>query len=208
MQTQLLAMLILASWAQQRGDGDPPPEPHGTTIVIGVSVLNGRVRQVHRVNVIIPAPDDEEEGDERPMHAVGRIDLEKAIVERASFDRWLFDDESEVQRQDRLKIVLDAKIALMASTHELSAAQRAKLQLAGRGDIKRLFDEIAERRREFETVRKNYRAGVAALRRLAPLRQACVDGPFGDGSLLTKTLQKIDEDKNAERHVDTHRHSN
>jgi hypothetical protein len=81
----------------------------------------------------------------------------------------------------------------------LTRAQRAKLLLAGRGDIKRFFDQVEDRRREFETERRVYRNGLAALNRLEPYRQVFEDGPFGDGSLFAKTLQRIHDEQVAGR---------
>ena len=40
---------------------------------------------------------------------------------------------------------------------------------------------------------------LAALKRLEPLRQVYLDGPFGDGSLFVKTLQRINDEQWAGR---------
>jgi hypothetical protein len=44
MQSLLFAMLILASWVQQKRDDRSPPEPPGDTVVVGIGVLNGGKR--------------------------------------------------------------------------------------------------------------------------------------------------------------------
>ena len=83
--------------------------------------------------------------------------------------------------------------------HKLTDSQRTKLRLAGRGDIKCLFDQVEDRRRDFEKDGHNFRAGLAALQRLDPLTQVYREGPFGDGSLFSKTLFKINDDQKAGR---------
>jgi hypothetical protein len=117
------------------------------------------------------------------------------VVERENFDRWLFDDgRSEQGRQQHLEDILDAKVELAGLVYKLNGPQREKLRVAGRGDIKRFFDQVADRRREFEIERRGFQSGRAALVRLAPLSQTYQQGPFGAGSLFTKTLRKIHDD--------------
>ena len=81
--------------------------------------------------------------------------------------------------------------------YKLTDPQVAKLRLAGRGDIKRFFDEVRNRRDEFEIARKTFNSGLAALRRLDELSPSYREGPFGSGSLFAKTLQKINSDRKA-----------
>jgi hypothetical protein len=78
---------------------------------------------------------------------------------------------------------------------KLTDSQRAKLRLAGRGDIKRFFDAVEDKRREFERDRHSLRTGLEALRRLEPLSQVFNEGPFGDGSLFAKTLNGMNSDR-------------
>jgi hypothetical protein len=127
---------------------------------------------------------------------MGRIDLKTTVVERANFDRWLFDDgRSEQGRQRHLEDILDAKVEIAGLVYKLNGPQREKLRVAGRGDIKRFFDQVADRRREFEIERRSFQTGRAALARLAPLSQTYQLGPFGAGSLFTKTLRKINDER-------------
>jgi hypothetical protein len=81
-----------------------------------------------------------------------------------------------------------------AQEHKLTDRQRAKLKLAGRGDIKRFFDRVEESRIDFEVQRQTFRTGRTALLRLDPLLQVYREGPFGDGSLFAKTLRRISDD--------------
>jgi len=144
-----------------------------------------------------PAGEDEED-DPHPALPVMHLNLGTAVVERDNFDRWLFGQElSERARQEYLKGILDAKINLAARAQELTDPQRAKLRLAGRGDIKRFFDEVQKRRDDFEIHRMNFNTGLRALQRLDALSTRYREGPFGDGSLFAKTLNRINNDRTA-----------
>jgi hypothetical protein len=194
MNCQLLAMLFLTSLAQGNGDQRLPPQTRRDTVIVGVSVMIGGNRQVRRITISMPAPpaQDCEDDDQRPAQLVGPFNINSAVVESENFDRWLFVDEpSETSQQRHLDEILQARIKAAAREHELTAAQRAKLRLAGRGDIKRFFDEVAGKRSAFEIERQSYRTGRAALQRLVLLSQIYQEGPFGDGSLFAKTLQRI-----------------
>jgi hypothetical protein len=205
MNTGLLAMMVLTGLAQGRAaEGQPPPDPPGQTIVVGVSVMRGGVRNPHRVSITIPDPpapaDQDEDQDQPPPQPIRRINLNNAVVNRENFDLWLFEGAGdEATRCRHLERLLQTRVDAATREHKLTRAQRAKLQLAGRGDIKRFFDQVEDRRREFETERRVYRNGLAALKRLEPLRQVYLDGPFGDGSLFVKTLQRINDEQWAGR---------
>lgn len=196
MRNRLFAMLILASWGPAMAQQGLPPVRPQDRQVITLNVMGGD-RQVRQISISVPAPpapDDEDDEHPRPR-PVGRININNAVVEPESFDHWLFGDEpSERARQRHLNELLRIKIEALAARHRLNGAQREKLRLAGRGDIKRFFDQVEERRRAFEKERQNFRSGLAALRRLDAMVQIYHDGPFGDGSLFAKMLRRIDDE--------------
>lgn len=198
MTNQLFALMLLASWTQQREDQRAfPVAPRDRRIV---RVMVGGNRQVREITLAPPAPAApvDEDDDPQPAQPVVRPNLMAMALERENFDRWLFDDgRSEEERQRHLEVILQFKIKLAASAHRLTETQRAKLRLAGRGDIKRFFDQVEERRIAFEVARKSLRTGVAALQHLDDLSQVYRDGPFGDGSLFAKTLRRINDDRRA-----------
>jgi hypothetical protein len=201
MRYRLLAMLILTSWVQVEADETLPPEPSHEIIVVGVNVMVGGRRQMREITMIraaSPAPADED--DEQPPRPVMRLKSNTAVVGRENFDRWLFaDGRSEKARRRYLEVLLERRIEVVALVHKLADSQRVKLLLAGRGDIKRFFDQVEDRRNAFEIARKSYRTGVAALQRLDDLSRIYQRGPFGAGSLFAKTLQKITNDQKAGR---------
>jgi hypothetical protein len=202
---QLIALLLLASWAQQGGDRRPLPEAPRDRRVVRVMVGDNRLRGQRRVREIIlaapgPAAPAGEDDDQQPPQPVVHLNIMAMVVERENFDRWLFDDgRPEEERQGHLEAILQSKVELAIRAHRLTEAQRAKLRLAGRGDIKRFFDRVEERRSAFEIDRRDFKTGWAALQRLGDLSQIYHEGPFGDGSLFAKTLHRINEDRRAGR---------
>jgi hypothetical protein len=137
-----------------------------------------------------------------------RLNINMAVVERENFDRWLFDDRRDQgERSRHLDDILRAKVAAAALSHNLTEPQQAKLRLAGRGDIKRFFDQVEDRRSEFEIDRQSYNTGRAALIRLDPLTRLYREGPFGNGSLFAKTLRRINDDRKAGDVLDRARRS-
>jgi hypothetical protein len=200
MSCRLAAMLILTSCAQVIGERRPLPEPPRGRAGVSVGVMIGGNGQFRRITLTMPAPPvpADEDDDPRPAQPVGRLNINSAVVDSENFDRWLFDDNlSDRARQEHLEDTLDAKVRRAVLLHKLTSPQKAKLRIAGKGDIKRFFDEVEGKRSEFEKDRQTYRTGRAALQRLVPLSQLYQDGPFGEGSLFAKTLHRINDDQKA-----------
>jgi hypothetical protein len=194
MSCQFLTMLFLASLAQEKKAWRPiPAAPSGSrTVHVGVRVA-GHL-ETRQITISTPPPADE---DEAPVARRDiRSNIMMGIVDAENFDRWLFaDEQSEADRRRHLDDILLTKLNAATKAHNLTESQRAKLRLAGRGDIKRFFDRVEDTRREFEKDRQNFRTGFAALQRLEPLTQVYRDGAFDDGSLFAKTLSKINDDQ-------------
>src|SRR5262249_42190259 len=92
--------------------------------------------------------DDEDEAPE-PAHVHRRI-----IVPDDYFDRWMLGSpRGGKQLQQWMEALLRQKIKDIERSHRLTAEQKKKLELAGRGDIKRLSDEVERCRKEFELVK-------------------------------------------------------
>jgi hypothetical protein len=202
MQSQLLALLIVTFLAQVKNEARPIPAPAPRSRVIHVGVRVGGNAESRTISIVMPAPpalaDDDDE--QKPVQPVMRFNLNTAVVERENFDRWLFaDGRSESAHWRDLEDILQTKVDVVGQEHKLTDPQRAKLRLAGRGDIKRFFDQVESRRIDFEVDRHSFRTGHAALLRLEPLSHIYQEGAFGDGSLFAKTLRKIDDDQKAAR---------
>lgn len=184
MKETLFAMLILNSCFQEQGDEGPTIEPPSVKRVISIrTAFDDKVGEI-AIEVAAPA---------------GRANaLTTAVVSRENFDRWVFDDMApDKERWTHLDKLLSVRINDAARTHKLTHQQQAKLRLAGKGDIKRFFDQVEDARNDFELNRVGLKNGLAALRRLKPLSRDYDLGPFDDGSLFVKALNKINNDRSA-----------
>jgi hypothetical protein len=200
MQIKLFAVLILTSLAQVKKERRPIPPPPPAARVVNVGVRIRDTAEIRSISIAPPAPPAmaDEDGEQEPAQPVMRLNLRTAVLQRENFDRWLFADErSESERWRHLDDILQAKVEAVGREHKLTDPQRAKLRLAGRGDIKRFFDRVEDARIAFEVERQSFRTGHPALLRLEPLSQIYQEGAFGDGSLFAKTLRRIEDDQKA-----------
>jgi hypothetical protein len=150
---------------------------------------------VEAQDAVLRAPiegDPELEPEAPPAPMVGG----EIRISAACFDGWAYGNMSGAEvRKAWVESMLKDRLILHGMRHQLTDAQLAKLHLAGRGDIKHLFDEIETRRRGFESVRHDVRQAQLALRNLNAISSKFQNGPFGDGSLFAKTLAKILADR-------------
>jgi hypothetical protein len=138
------------------------------------------------------------EGGDAQRLATGlmRFDRQNSPIASENFDLWLFGRGSnEKARRKKLDILLGALAENAAWRDRLSDQERVKLVLAGKGDIKRLFDRVGAERLDFEEVRADFAKGREALLRIKLVSVEMEAGPFGDGSLFAKMLAKIEKDK-------------
>ena len=137
----------------------------------------------------------DEEEDAPPERPIGRFLLAQSVLERENFDRLLFGRGSTEDLESKhLDQALRGRLDQVAWQYRLTDEQRAKLHLAGRGDIKRFLERVEASRERFESARKNFQQGLQFLRQANPLAKEYRDGPFGVDSLFEKTLRTIRDD--------------
>jgi len=108
-----------------------------------------------------------------------------------TFGRLAYGDEEETTDDWRLlEAALERKIEAVDQTCRLTDAQKSKLRLAGRGDIKRSFDHLEALRPKGEEVTDNQLCGNASCfwAEAIPSRQS---GLFDQGSVFSNTLQVL-----------------
>jgi hypothetical protein len=134
----------------------------------------------------------EPEEDEDAGAADARPQGQRLILALENFDLGIFgDDHDEATRQARMEALIAKQLTRAATYNGLSDAQKAKLRVAGRGDVKRFFVRVEEKRRDFDRTRMDTRAGFRMLLQLKAERADYEEGPFGHGSLYEKTLNKV-----------------
>lgn len=128
--------------------------------------------------------DDDNERDALPLH--GRA---IALFDDVVFGgrKATFDDAAGAQHGN-----LARRIATIDLICRLTDNQKRKLDLAGRGDVKRSLDRVAQQRLEFERIDEvEFAKQQAALYQKAfSVRNAFYSEAFRDGSLFDKTLDR------------------
>ena len=107
------------------------------------------------------------------------------------FDRWIFNRmQTEVATRAGLRSRIELELERIERSAELSESQKDKIRLAGQGDIKRFFDDVAEARQAFLALSANGEIDQAkineAYQLASPLAQRLNRGLFDDDSLLRK----------------------
>jgi len=140
-----------------------------------------------------PERPDSEQDDE------GEVPLQQPLrvaIDEVSCDHLLFGDwRNEPSARDHIESCLQRRIESIDGICRLTEVQTQKLDLAGRSDIKRLFEQVDELKPRLRTilsgkhVRELEPAALKLCRDSDPVRRAFISGPFGDGSSFAKTLK-------------------
>lgn len=110
-------------------------------------------------------------------------------VHESNFDQWVFGSgRTATQGKQRIETLLTLNIEDVDRTCKLAEAQRKKLLLAGRGDIKRYFDEVEVVRKEFLVVRKDQEKFNQIWQKIQPLQTKLATGIYTDESFFLKTV--------------------
>ncbi len=92
--------------------------------------------------------------------------------------------------RSRLAKVLQYEIEIIDHLCELTEPQKQKLELAGRGDVERLYDGLDKRRMKIPSVMNDEKKLNQLLGEMAQLKQTFESGPFGRGALFRKAVEK------------------
>jgi len=165
--------------ANARALAPPPIEVRAVPAPQRAVRVNGPITAIEEVAA-------EDDSDENAPRQQVRVYTEQA------FDVYVLGGAGSIdQVRSRFDSVLKLRIEAAARTRPLTREQREKLELAGRGDIKRQFADIEAKRKEFEGLRRDFQKASEFLREISRAR-AVQSMPFGDGSLFAKVLATID----------------
>jgi hypothetical protein len=118
--------------------------------------------------------------------AVQEAEKRRAFQE---FDRLVFQPNGNAAgARRRLESQLAIQIQDIDRACRLSAAQKRKLQLAGRGDIKRFFDHYEAVKQSFQTMKNPVQHIPDVWQDIGPLQMILQAGLFHEDSLLVKSL--------------------
>jgi hypothetical protein len=166
------------------------------------AVINGVVLVFGELPVAeVPAADDAP-ADEPPKPKQG------VIVFSGSFDELVYGSGSNVvDARAGLDTCLEQKVEKIDRISELTDTQRQKIQLAGRGDIKRLFDraerlrEMCDRGAEIADLNQFQKWTEELQSETNALRRAFHEGPFDAGSLMAKCMKTVLTAEQAAKYV-------
>jgi len=145
-------------------------------IVIAVAAFGPSVR----------AQDDDDESTPQ----VKAAPPQQVMIHEDDFDRWLFGrlgDKNAARL--RLEAILTTRVEKVARQCSLTEGQKRKLLVAGRGDIKRLFDRVEEMRPKRDGDEDDRTAFQQFLEEMRPLRVDSSGDVFGEGSIFAKVFK-------------------
>ena len=139
--------------------------------------------------------DDEEEGEAEVV-----MNPHMAVYSDEQFDQWVFGGGKNLAT---VRTSTDSLLAMQIEEIDracgLTEAQKTKLRLAGRGDLKRFFDVYDEKKRKFQTLKNDQNRINEVFQEIQPLQATIAAGPFGEGSIFAKTIGKTLDPPQAER---------
>lgn len=133
------------------------------------------------------APDEDD--DDAPK--AGAQANQGFMIAEENFDQWVFQgSRNAAAGRERINSNLKLKLDELNRVCGLTDAQKKKLTLAARGDMKRFFDDVEIVRQKFLKVRNDQNAFNNLWQEIGPLQQQQAKGLFGDTSLFSKMIRK------------------
>lgn len=129
------------------------------------------------------AQDDWDAGKE-PMNPAGA-----AHFQLPDFDQWAFRGQKPEQVKQALMSRASVRLDSFALTYDLSDAQRKKLELAARGDVRKFFREAEAVRAIYKEAKNDQQKLNEIAQAIQPIRNKMRGVFFDDDSLLYKALK-------------------
>ena len=111
-------------------------------------------------------------------------------MELPDFDQWVCSGKTQDQIEHALQTLLAVRIGSVANTCHLTDAQRRKRELAGLGDVKRLWDSAEQLREAFRQVGQDQQKFSKVASQVGPLQMKLQSGDFGESTLYHKVLTR------------------
>jgi hypothetical protein len=115
------------------------------------------------------------------------------VFNDAQFDVWVFGNMGGNGNAGVARNRLDSLLALHVEDIErscgLTAVQKKKLLVAGRGDIKRFFDLVEQTRKKFDKLKNDQNQLGMIWQEIQPLQATFNSGLFNDESIFTKAIK-------------------
>jgi hypothetical protein len=139
----------------------------------------------------------------RPVRAQERVEPEDAVDAPAelkdvaivqdlgdNIEQWIFGGQGAADARRKIESALTRDISRFDQRYGLTPAQKKKLELAGRHDIKRFFDRVEEAKAEYRRVKGDWNQVGDRVFELQRMHNQPHTELFGEASMLAKTLKK------------------
>jgi hypothetical protein len=126
----------------------------------------------------------------RAVNAAIAVAAPQHVWPDEQFEQWVFQqDRTAAAARRRFDALLTLHVEDIDRACQLSDAQKNKLQLMGRGDIKRVFDTYEKAKHRFNLLNNDVQRLQEVMQDVTPLRLTAQTGLFDGDSLLAKALR-------------------
>jgi hypothetical protein len=108
----------------------------------------------------------------------------------ANIEQWVFGGQGAAEARKKLESALTQDINRYDRKYGLTLAQKKKLELAGRHDMKRFFDRVEDAKAEYRRAKGDWNQVNNSVFELQRMQNQPHSELFGDESMLAKTLKK------------------
>ena len=118
-----------------------------------------------------------------------RAQVKQPVWTDEMFDQWVFQQERNVDgARQRLDSLLALRIEEVNRAAQLTDAQKKKLHLAGKGDMKRFFARYVTVKKKFQLAKNDLNKINQIWQDISPLQMSMQAGLFHEDSLLVKSF--------------------
>ena len=107
-----------------------------------------------------------------------------------NIEQWIFGGQGATEARKKIEAALTRDISRFDQKYQLTAAQKKKLDLAGRHDMKRFFDRVEDAKAEYRRVKGDWNKVGNRIFELQRMQNQPHSELFGEQSMLAKTLRK------------------
>ena len=147
--------------------------------------------------------DDDDDEPPQPIPAPAGF-----VLSDANFGQWAFGVQDLSTVRTRMESYLTLKIQQVDRACALSESQKERLALAGRGDIRRIWGRVDEKRRKYVNVAHDQNKLNEIVQDVQSLRASLTGDPFVEGSLFSKVLASTLAGDQLARYEKTQRENN
>jgi hypothetical protein len=210
---QIWLILAIAAWVLAPGVLSAQVQAKPKRAIMVPRNIRGKAVQSQVINGVVLVFGELADTDEVSTTGDGQVELPRKPKERVelfsgSFDEIIYGSgSSAADALYRLDRCLQEKLDKIDRISELTEVQRQKLQLAGRGDLKRLFvrtgklGALCDRYAEIDDVNQFQKWTEDLRREATALRQPLANGPLETGSLLAKCMKTVLTDEQAAKYA-------